>query len=154
MLLETPLEEKCICKFHLRFDNKNEAQSYLKELFESVNECYFNNIYITPLFTVVSEEKGSIILSVATAAALALLVSYVIKKISHNIIGIRVEKAISQKLIEAINSEEGNYSKINESLELAKKYDYLDDDDLSYINKISKNMTVDNIIDVILKFLF
>ena len=155
MLISTPLEEKCICKFHLSFNNEQEALAYLEKLFVLVNEYYFDGVYITPLFKVVSKEKGSIILSIASASALALLVSYVVKKISHNLISVKVEHAISKEFIKAIQSGGSDYSTINKTLKLAEKYNFLSDDkDLTAINKISKDMTIDNVIEVILNFLF
>lgn len=149
-----PLHSMCVSRFHLNCDNENEALAYLEGSFNMANHFY-NDLYEKPLFTVITKEKGSIVLTIASAAALALLVSYIAKKVMHNLFSIQIENSIKKRFIKEIFDTNTDLTAVKRSCALAQKYSFLPtEDDSKKINELSSELTKGEILDIILNFLF
>lgn len=145
----------CISKIHLNFNKSTEAINYLETIFNLVNTEYCEKRYKKPLFTVLSEEKGSVILTIASASLLVLLVSYVAKKTMHNVFSIQVEQQIKNQIISKASDPETDLTELKKICAVAKKYHFLaEQEDSKQIKNLSDDFTKGEIIDIILNFLF
>ena len=155
-IIKLPLDVTCISKFHIDSEDSTAALSYLENVFDIANQEICGNAFSKPLFKVIKEEKGSIVLTIASAALLVLLVSYAAKKAMHNVFSIQVENSIKKKAIKLISSSDNlDLDSIKKSCALAQKYDLLpNENDAKQIDHLSSELVKGKILDIILNFLF
>lgn len=153
-LLEVPTSQLCIATYHLNFENSSDAKEYLNHIYTIANEeC--GGVFSSPLMEVIDEKAGSVILTVAAIASLTLLISYVAKKVAHNLSSIQIEGKVKAELAKEIENSQGSISKLQKVCSLAKTYNLLScEEDGKMIEKLSSEITKGEIIDIILKFLF
>lgn len=150
-----PASAICISKYHINCDDAAIAREYLENAFNSANHLLCGDAYSQPLLKVIDEEKGSVILTIASAAILALLVSYVAKKVMHNLHSIQIEHGIKKQILKSLTGEGAEISDIKKSCTLAQKLDLLPTEkDSEHIDRLSSELTKGEILDIILNFLF
>ena len=149
-----PPDAICISKFHINCDDTSAALEYLETAFDIANHDIYNEMYMKPLFKVIQAEKGSVILTLASAATLALLVSYVAKKVSHNIFSIQIENGIKKQIVKQLKDQKTSWADIKKSCELAQKINCLPSEtDTEQINRLSSELTKGEILDIFLNLL-
>lgn len=149
-----PTDAICISKFHLNCNDAAIALEYLETAFNIANQDICGEAYAEPLIRVVQEERGSVILTIASAAILTLLVSYVAKKVMHNVFSIQIENGIKKQIVERLKTEGTDLTEIKKSCDLAQKCNFLPTErDMEQINRLSSELTKGEILDVILNFL-
>ena len=145
----------CISKFHINAKDACAALEFLENIFKITNRDFCNNVYKEPLIKVIKEEKGSVILTIASAALLVLLVSYVAKKVMHNFFSIQIENSLKKQVMKQLSYNDMDISDIKKSCALAEKYDLLcSSDDMNKIDHLSSEITKGEILGIILDFLF
>ena len=150
-----PASAICISKYHINCDDAAIAREYLENSFNSANHLLCGDAYSQPLIKVINEEKGSVILTIASSAVLALLVSYVAKKVMHNLHSIQIEHGIKKQILKSLSGEGTEISDIKKSCTLAKKLDLLPTEkDSEHIKHLSSELTKGEILEIILNFLF
>lgn len=149
-----PSDAICISKFHINCDDAAVALEYLETAFNIANQDICDEAYAKPLIKVIQEEKGSVILTIASAATLALLVSYVAKKVMHNVFSIQIENGIKKQIVKRLEAESTDLTEIKKSCALAQKINFLPTErDTEQINRLSSELTKGEILDIILNFL-
>lgn len=150
-----PSDAICISKYHINCDDATIAREYLENAFNSANHLLCGDVYSQPLIKVINEEKGSVILTIASAAVLALLVSYVAKKVMHNLHSIQIEHGIKKQILKSLTGGGADISDIKKSCALAQKLDLLPNEkDSEHINRLSSELTKGEVLEIILNFLF
>lgn len=144
----------CISRFHINTQNAEFALRYVEEAFEIANCDLCDNLYEKPLVNVISIENGSIILTIASVALLALLVSYVAKKVMHNVFSIQIENGLKKQIIKQLSNNDMKLSDIRKNCELAQNYKLLDNNETKQIDHLSSELVKGEILGVILDFLF
>lgn len=149
-----PYDAICISKFHINCDDTEDAIEYLETAFSIANRDICDEAYTKPLIKVIQKEKGSVILTIASAATLVLLVSYVAKKVMHNVFSIQIENGIKKQIVKRLEAESTDLTEIKKSCTLAQKYNLLPTEkDTEQIDRLSSELTKGEILDVILDFL-
>lgn len=150
-------KQKCECTFRINYETQEEALAYIAAIFESANKNLCDNFYNSPLFKVTCVASGSIVLTISSWALLAVLVSYCVKRVFHNIEAIKIEHVFSTAIQKCISNSDEKYaiSEIDKAGKLATKYQLLNtanvDDDK--INKVSAEITKGEIISIILNWI-
>lgn len=149
-----PSNALCISKYHINCDDVAVALEYLETAFDIANRDMCAEAYTKPLIKVIKEEKGSVILTIASAATLALLVSYVAKKVMHNIISIQIEAKIKKQIVKQLEEQNSGWLEIKKSCELAQKINCLPTErDTEQINHLSAELVKGEILGIILNLL-
>lgn len=147
----------CIAKFHVNTDHTDTAISYLENVFYVANRDLCEEAFASPLIKVLRQESGSVILTIASSALLAVLVSYAAKKVMHNLGSIQIERGIKKQLLNRLSQSNVSLSDIQKSCALAQKYQFLSenkDNDMVQIKSLSSELTKGEIVGIILDFLF
>lgn len=152
-LLALPRDEICVATYHLNFDTSDIARLYLEQIYQTANiEC--GNTYQPPYMQIISERTGSIIMTVASIATLTLLISFVAKKVFHNLSSIRIESKVTKEISKQIEDSGGDIKKLKNACSVADKYNLLDSEsDSKTLEKLSSEVTKGEILDIVLQFL-
>lgn len=150
--------KKCECIFRLNYDDQEDATTYLTSIFNIANTNLCNNYYDSPLFKVIKVESGSIILTISSWALLAILVSYSVKRVIHNLESIKIEHTVSTAIQKQLTDSETpcSTSDIDKIGKIATKYHLLNTDDIddAKLNKVSSEITKGEILSIILNLIF
>ncbi len=149
------IDTVCIAQFHINSDDSKFALLYLEQVFDIANHDFCNDAYNKPLIKVIQEDKGSVILTIASAALLALFVSYVAKKVMHNTFSIQIENEIKKQILKRLSDNKSDMKNIKNVCTLAQEYELLDiSNDSKQISHLSSELTKGEILSIILNFLF
>lgn len=144
----------CFIKFHLNMDTKEEAVQFVEKIFSIANSDYCLGAFPEPLFSLISVEDGSVILTLATSAILAVLISFAAKHIAHNLNSIRIEQCITKNIMRRLTDSQVSLAEIQKSCNLAQKFSLLStDSDLKQLSRLSSELTKGAILDIIIHFL-
>ncbi len=149
-----PTNTVCLSKFHINCDDVNIAIEYLENVFDIANKEFCGDAFSKPLIKVLKEEKGSVILTIASAAILTLFISYVAKKVMHNVFSIQIDNEMKKQFLNRLNSA-ADLAEFEEICTLSQKLEFTSNDkDTTQIDNLSKEITKSEILDIILNFLF
>lgn len=145
----------CLAKYHINSDNREHAINFLRKIYNITNQSLCGGVYQDPLITIVKEEPGSIILTVAAVSLLTLLISYVVKQIFHNVIVMQIEEGIKNGILKQLSNDEAGLSAIHQSCLIAKEANFVcGDNDEKIVSSLASEITKGSILDIIIELLF
>lgn len=139
----------CVVTIHCNDSSFTEAEAKINNFFNNVNENFLDNSLTPPLISILSEEKGSVIITIATSLLLGLMAAHTIRAIHTNICQIRLEQARTNKEIQFINSS-NSPAVLSKAVSLSEKHSTDMDDKI--VNRIFNDLGKDYIIDYVIKY--
>lgn len=146
-LLSIPKNTISYLQIHCNDDSFKKAEEKIQYILENVNEVYLNSTIPDPLFKIIEEKKGSVILTISSGLLLTLLTTKVIKEIYGTLCDIKITHAKTNKEIVLIESSK-SVAKLNEALQINTQNN---DSKETSLMKIYNTLGKDYIINMILK---
>lgn len=98
------VNEQCFCKLHIEAEDSERVQTELMQIFQTVkDELIVDSYNPKALYEIQSVEPGSIILTIVSSLLVVLLFSKIVKSIHRDIQEIKIDKAITDKIVKDIN---------------------------------------------------
>lgn len=150
-----PKNEICLITFRLNFDNVEQAKKYLTELYEQTNLFLCDGTYNSPLYDVLSVERGSVVLTVASAALLAVLVSYAAKMVFRNLLSLRIQYKLEKQIIQQLECAGKSIATLNKVCSLARENGFLSkpQDEKKMVELLSSELSKGEILEIIINLL-
>lgn len=144
--LSVPDEAECKLSIHCNDNSFEDAKAKVKNLIEYANER-LGNYYQDPLYEIVEEKQGSVIITIATSLLLSLIVTKVVKEVFGTFCDIKLRNAKTNKKVELITK-----SNSITSLEKITVSDESDATNQKQIMKLYNSIGKDYIIGLLLEF--
>ena len=146
-LSDIPKDNIAFLEVHCNDESFQSAEKKIKYLLSYVNEIYLNSHIQEPLFKIIEEKNGSVIITISSCLLLSLLATKVIKEIYGTLCEIKITHAKTNKEIALIESSK-SVAKLNEAIQVGQLSS--DSKDTSLM-KIYDTLGKDYIIGMILK---
>ena len=137
-------------QIHLNDDSFQSAEDKIEYLFNFINDKYLGSRIQKPIYKIIEEKKGSVIITISSCLLLALLASKVIKGMFCTICEIRIALANTKKQIELINTSKSS-EELKETVNISQSNAHLKDTSMIKIyNALGKDYIISTILKIFL----
>lgn len=145
---------RCEMKIHLDYTTKEKAIKYLDNVFNIIN-MQMGYIYQRPYFECCQIKQGSIILTISSFLLLAVMLSYIYKRIANDRASIQFRNVLNEQLQKRLKDDSTSISDIKKICSLAEEYNILSKSvEENTLSELSKEITVGEIISIIITTYF